>query len=1347
MSDMKKGILGILAVCLYSGLMAQAAPNTPDDRYYGKHVIIAIDQTPDVQNHVQRDVIKKWLNALLMGEPIESSSYDRQSIPAEFTFYPHRDKISLFAFAVEGCSGKIGTPYQDVVYSSRAKCVDVFSDALLAQRKSYDGLNPDMELSQYLNTVVMPMLDGKDPKAESIKRNSGVTMSYYVFPTILNRIDVSIPAEKYYLIMITNFKSGSADGVNTEDERNLLGMLNGGRAELFKEMKAALEMDYSRSEYAKYLPISAQSSVKTDSQRPQISIFQLQSRKATFDNSEKADIESNLDLHQKEWNRPAFELGKVEIKLSDMNIRTIVMDVKNEYGKLLHHKFLASTPEDCEAMYQNKRYIFNPMQLDFPDLKKTGDILEFDYVFYPIISLTDKLPLVYTATRRVSISENNFAPSPIDEDTLMGRIIRYGVAALMLALIVFIITKIRKNRGLKRKAVLDFRVIPVSNSRFMEVKDNRVVNEDCWYMGDDNQNQKISIVGKFDVEEKSFSKKYDYRVEYRVEDADSEDDFTFRPDGIDGQGELLDKNQWYRLDVKPDGKFKLNILTYLHTDHNPELRNKESLRKFFADLEHPYRILKMHIKFRILVMDRKTYGLYKESFQLPNSDSPDDLCKKIFPSLGERDMRYEQIYNFIVKPQFERNTGWVAFDPGTTGSCSAFAISGNPFDPNVVTLAKHQFTQTGSTDKLITGIFPSVIKINDRARCFKADAVEVTGVEEWKIGPDDDYIFGLSAEQRLGNNRFKSVKKLLGYTNLLEIKTDKGVTRKISGKDLALMIVKGLYQNVSEYAMDSSEVDESVRKDMSGKDGRFAPIRAIVAVPNNYTLLKIQDMVDSVKRLGCFEEVHYLYESEGVMMTYLHKMWSSLSEADNRKVFVVYDMGGATINATAFSLDIVFDPHTKNITKITVHTIAKVGYCVGGDDIDYALIRILYDIPSVSAAFGDSDEQKVKNMNENKQKLIQFVTTLKLDLIDKARQISLDRLRMLANDEMFFNEVCSLMGACGVALDSNLFTDQDKKFIKSQLENQKRAKSIMTKYVYSKVEDAVGELIADLGSGDIELIFSGRSSLYNHIQEIVQAKMESCGYKPHVWDGFNDADGYLDADKVKTAVAEGACWFALFNTIIRLDHSVITSSFGYIDQEGGKGKFVPVVKRLEKFKDGKMTHKVIPIDENLKDVKFVQMLGADYDQILHDFYHTKNNRHKINIIDEVRSMSVNGKIENISITIEDNNNFTYDVETSANHITPKTNSYSRLVGHAGSIVKTEIIDENNESYVFAALQSVDEKFEGGGSTRKSSSSSSTRTNRASRRSELMEGMGSTSLPMSTDEPVGAPEPPTKKGRF
>jgi len=1278
---MKRYLLGVCIALIFT--LSVFAENTP--KRFRRHFVIVVDQG-SCQSHenmlkLYDDLVWLFDKGFLPEGLTHESFADDFDGSKSFDFDPTKDEISVFE------SGVTKEDYSRIYNLCRNGELSgdsintIIVESLFGKVPTYteEKASHELMVTDYFNKYLRPRMSNCSNRRAEIR----VGLNEYLYPLVMKKLSMDIPAEECYILRISNFTSQGAE--RAVRQQQLLPMLshNDRYINSFDTFERSIQSPYYEVPCMKLVRPTSGGTTNHDNtnNNPQVK-------------GGKLGLVKLQGKGLKNMSSPHFTETRYNSRLFNYD-NSVVQFTHDEHIKV-QQVFLEFPSEtvDMTGKYQydadRSNYEFPGGKLSLPNAR-AGDVISMRYVFYAR-SYDEEgkmlLPMVFTNECQYQLSDTDFMPKPKEGHR---ELIAAVVAVAALALAIFLLSKIRKKRGLKRKTMLDYKVLPVSHTRFMEVKNNMVVNEDCWYMGDENQNQKITIEGQFKLEDKSFCKKYDYRVEYRVEDVDSEDDFTFRPDGIDGKGELMKKDQWYRLDMdyEKGNIFKLNILTYLDLEHSPSLRDREELRRLFADEEHPYRILKMHVKFRILVMEPKKALQYKDLLQLPNSDSPDELCVNIRPTLGEQDLKCE--YRFIVKPKFKRDTGWVAFDPGTTGSCSAFALSGNPFDPNVVALAKNQFTRTGSDEKITTGIFPSVVRIMDRAKCFKNPNDVVSGVEDWKL--DEDFIFGLRAEQRLGNNRFKSVKKLLGYTNLLDIKND-SVTRKISGKDLALLIVKGLYQNVRDFVESNPEGDkrvESVREDMSDLDGSFAPIRAIVAVPNNYTLLKIQDMIDSVKRLGCFVEVHYLYESEGVMMTYLHKMWSSLSPADNHKIFVVYDMGGATINATAFSLNVEFD-ETGSPKKIIVFTIAKVGYCVGGDDIDYALIRILYDIPTVSAAFDNNDELMVKNMNQNKQKLIQFVTELKLDLIGRSRKISPDKLRKYANEEMLFNEICVIMGECGISLDPTMFTDEDKEFVRRELEDQNRAESIMTRYVYSKVEDAVGELIADLGKDEIELIFSGRSSLYNHIQEIVTAKIESCGYKPHVWDGFNGTDGYLDADKVKTAVAEGACWFALFNTKIRLDHSVITSSFGYIDQENGNSKFVPVVKRLERFKNGKMSHRVEPIYRDLNNVEFVQMLGSDYDAILRDYYNNVN-LHKINIIDKVRPMSVDGRIEHISITIEDNNNFTYDVETSSNHITPKSNTYSRLVGHEGFVVKTEIAEENNESYVFAAMQSVDEKFD------------------------------------------------------
>ena len=1262
-------------VCLtLIGAFSIPAPAQEVPESFRRHYIILVDQGA-CQQHANMPKLYDDLKTLFKTDSLpQSGGLSEESHNEDFSFNPLRDEVSVYATGVsETDFSRIGNLSRSGSLSPEEINGQVV-DAMFTPAKSFQSARKESEIDieAYFEQYVKPLMRGVPTK--SIK----VGLNEFIYPLVLGKLNLTVPAEDYYIFRVSNFTSqGAAKSVKETQVKPLL----------YSVQRYLDGFDiYCRSKGSPYFLYRTQKIVHPASLGGG-NYNNLNNNPVVY--GDKLGLAKLMGVGLSNMRSTHFEQKSYGKNVFSYSGASIVFPHDEHISVDKVFWIVSGHPIDmtssCTYNQNTSEYEFPKGEVDLGPVHE-GDDINMEYVFYAQSYDDAKnplLPMVFKSGSQFQLTPDVFAPAP---SGLTGILLWVG-GILLLGLLGFLAYKTWQNRGLNRKVWVDFVIRPVSRSRFMEVKDKKVVNEDCWYMGPNNQNQRITVEGELKKDEVPFSQPYHYRLEFCVIDEDNEEDFTFRPDGIDDQGRDMRKEQWYKVDVQPDGRFRLNILTYLDTKHSPDLADPIKLRQFFADSAHPYRLLKLHVKFRVLVMDPKEKRVNIEAWELPESQNPERYCikEKQFPMPGKKDPAFERIYDFIVKPDIDRKSAWVAFDPGTTGSCAAFAFDGNPWDS--VTLAKNQYSHTGSTEKETSCIFPSVVKVQDRARCFKQGSAEVTDVEDWKL--EEDFIFGNKAEQRLGNNRFKSIKKLLGYTNLLELKKDSSKTR-ISGKDLAYLLVKGLYKEVGAFAMENREVNDDLRKKMSDGVGHFAPMRAIVAVPNNYTLLKIQDMVDSVKRLECFEEVHYLYESEGVMMNYLNKMWTQLSKQDNEKVFIVYDMGGATINATAFRLNIVFNNHG-NIDRLTVRTVSKVGYCVGGDDIDYALIRCLFDMPAVSSVLGGSEERKTTIMNQNKQKLIQFVTTLKLDLIDMDRE-KYDQLRyMTRNEADFINALCSIMKECGVTLNPTKFDKEDYEFITRQLLSPNHKTSLMYGIVYSKVEDAVQELMKDLGKSEVELIFSGRSSLFPHIQEYVKKTMVSQGFKPNTWAGFNDAQGHLDADAVKTAVAAGACWYAVFNTRIHLDHSVIPSTFGFIDQVGGKPKFVPVIKRLDNYVDGKKTQAVEPIDKDLQTVTFLQMLGSDYDKILDDFYLQKN-MHKVNVLDTIPGEILDGGLDTISITIEDNNNFGYDVKTTTMDITPQSNRYSRLVGHEGTAVRTEIVDENNASYVFAALQSVDEKF-------------------------------------------------------
>ena len=1285
----------------FSFIFASANP-----AYYNKHVIIVVDQSPTVQTHQNMPKLYDALVDFFNGKKPQGLTSNSQ-IPANFNFNPDTDEISLFASSLRGSGINPIDDYKRIMNSCRFNQFEKgevgkeIVNALIHPRASYQSTG--LTLTSFLDQYLKPMMSHNDPLLRQLPSNGSIGLNPFLYPLVLLKINKDIKSQEYYILIISSFYSqGQIQNIRESQLFPLCYNRKNYIADFDALVTNANKPFYERNPFRLQIDIDTNASAPEKNNNPLLvgRILGLNCLEGVG-----VTVFSPPTFSQKSYNSSDFEMSGSEVRFNhDNQVAVEKVEMMISSDKLANPITipLINNENEAKKAFQlassGNFYRFDKQTLSLSNSINIGDTLNYDYIFYARIQdgNNELVPYIFKADGRHVFSTKDIVPNPADSKFWRNIVI---LVIFLLAILCGLLYRLWKKRGLNRMAFVNFEIRPVSNTRFMEVRNKKVINEDCWYMGANNQTQTISVKGHLCLENKVFCKKYNYRLEYWISDADSEEDFTFRPAGKDEQGRDLQVEKWYRVDVNPDtGEFSLRILTYLDLAHSPSLKDRQALQELFNDPDHLNRILQLQLRFRILVLGSKNNT---KVLQIPTPEQPKPYAKRVYPDDIEEEVvrkkyEFEKLYSFVVKPDFDRRDAWIAFDPGTTGSCAAFAFPGHhAWEQKAVTLAQNQYTRTDTEEgqKLTDNIFPSIIKITDRSRCFNVKDEIITDVEDWTIGVNDDFIFGNMAAQRVGKNRFQSIKKLLGYTTLQEIKKEdaknsKVITKKIAGKDLAHLLVKGLYQEVGNYAMNNPNVDRELRKNLS-EDGKFAPQRAIVAVPNNYTLTKIQEMVDSVKRLGCFKEVHYLYESEGVMMRYLNKMWAKLEEK-SKKLFIVYDMGGATINATAFTLDVNIDNSSKSPSRVKVNTIAKIGYCVGGDDIDFALIRIIYGMPSIKKLFID-DESISLNMQQNKQKLIRFVTRLKLDLIDLSKGKT-ENLQVYNNFEDFCNQISTLMNDCGKTIDPSGFGFDDKLYLEDQLDRQFNEGRIMYQYVYSKVEDAVHELLTDLDKQEVELIFSGRSSLYPHIQDAVRNTIKKSGFtKFSSWDGFNDSQGYLDADAVKTAVAQGACWFGLFNDIIRLEHDVITSSFGYIDQLAGKGKFVPVIRRTEKFVEGKKTNSVVPIDKNIKNIRFVQMLGSDYDKILNDFYEGESrNKHKLNLLDVVPATIVDGFVTQISITFDDKNNFTYDVETDSQDITPANNRYSQL--NPDTSVQTEIKDENNESYIYAAITSTDEKF-------------------------------------------------------
>ncbi|MCX7861496.1 MAG: Hsp70 family protein, partial [Bacteroidales bacterium] len=293
---------------------------------------------------------------------------------------------------------------------------------------------------------------------------------------------------------------------------------------------------------------------------------------------------------------------------------------------------------------------------------------------------------------------------------------------------------------------------------------------------------------------------------------------------------------------------------------------------------------------------------------------------------------------------------WVSFDPGTTGSCVAI---GNHAENITVIEDRHKHKVIDS--KLIFEITEDYISNNGEI-------------------PEKLYKYGTSARTKFGSKNvvsFQSIKKLLGFKDIKEITFKNNFTLKLTGKELSSLLVKGLYNDLVYFINNNKLNNQDFLH-----NGVFKPKRAVIAIPNNFTISKIQDMVDCFKYLKQFKEIRYVYEAEAVLFYYLSN-YSRFNNGNNQfkeENILVFDMGGSTINATIVKA-YKSEENQKPIYHIDL--LGKVGYGIGGDTIDYCILKFIKNFAFEYPQFNAIDFNA-----ENKKVLVETARSIKLQIVD-----------------------------------------------------------------------------------------------------------------------------------------------------------------------------------------------------------------------------------------------------------------------------------------------------------------------------------------------------------------------------
>lgn len=620
---------------------------------------------------------------------------------------------------------------------------------------------------------------------------------------------------------------------------------------------------------------------------------------------------------------------------------------------------------------------------------------------------------------------------------------------------------------------------------------------------------------------------------------------------------------------------------------------------------------------------------------------------------------------------------WVGIDPGTTGTCITAANTGND-----IIIQKNK---NGDEE-----IMPSILSFNPK-RALGGDKFPnfYNGIQARK---ERYFRYGREADQRQKTDViFQSVKKLLGYKDLKKITfSDKEIA--LSGKQLTALLINGCFNELQKYTV-ANRIDFD--SEVQGLD----PKRAVVAVPNNFTISKIVDMVtafDGVqndKGESRFKEIRYIYEAEAILFNYIanYDKYNNNNKELDEETILIFDMGGATINTTVVRVNTYTDKN--NQLNYRTNILGKLGYSIGGDTIDYALIKILaeYSVnyPELNHYFKNAFDKNHVDSYTNRMELKKMILELKKDIIankdadyllnptqlTEAIKRELNISISIYNDDDFLNligfkeNIKKEIKTLEEKYIGRLFTEERyKKEIKLLKERLASNITLVThpifqKYILDNVKSAVKDVLDLAGTKVDAVLFSGRSVFFPMIKETVLKQTNKV------------KDIHLSFSEAKTAVAKGACWYGVNKSRIQLNNIKTNGIFGFkYSKKGivGQDEFVQLIDFGQSFKYKKPTPHIRGKSTLKNDfgfdnhhVEFFQIMGKNARAIIND----KSMSHKKSKVARIKAET---SVEEQQITVYENDAVSCAIRLETGEVKTMKNVISDM----------EIAKENEEHYTW-----------------------------------------------------------------
>jgi len=599
----------------------------------------------------------------------------------------------------------------------------------------------------------------------------------------------------------------------------------------------------------------------------------------------------------------------------------------------------------------------------------------------------------------------------------------------------------------------------------------------------------------------------------------------------------------------------------------------------------------------------------------------------------------EMTYEFHIG----QNLGqvWIGVDPGTTGSCIA--------------------TATSSQDMLIEQrngedyIAPSVISINPAS---------MTDGSEGEIRKNTLFGGRANAIRDSKRKKFVSIKKLLGYNKNFELKP--GIS--VNSSFLSTLLIEGLLRQNKEYIEQDAV---KLQNQQFFVDGTFTPKRAVFAIPNNFTASKIQQLKDCIAKVqgNSLKEVRFIYEAEAILVNYINTASSKtdLQESKDGETIFIFDMGGATINATLANIK---RRKRGNNNVYLVDIMAKLGYGIGGDTIDYAYLKWIfsrandYHVLAQNNPFLDNSGATLEDRRKLKEEALKLkISTIK-NYSDSNQTQLIDRLDLTKFNS--FNLDPEINGS----IEDDPFAEDIKKGTKAFLNNE-----FFKEYVWDNIDSICKDVMTICQSNNVTsldtVIMSGRSSHFPKVSEIVKETIKKSGYDAKIW--------RMKLVESKSAVAKGACYYGIQNANFILKNRTVNGAFGVIQTLGAgqNPEFHRLVSDGATFDENGVTSgtKQITSSQDFswdgRTVKFCQVMGVNPEEVIN-----KRQKHKYTEVATILADPYAIKSVRIDITEKDK------VYCSVTDVNGNVNQPIE-----STVNDADIMTSNDEQYTFFVAQS------------------------------------------------------------